>query len=71
MESMLSTLAFALLIGAQFFATILLISKRDEIYGEADGTKHSTSERIESRSPHPWPSTRPETATSREIVDPA
>ena len=28
MESMLSTLAFALLIGAQFLAAIVLISKR-------------------------------------------
>ena len=33
MESMLSTLAFALVIGAQFLAAIVLISKRKAIYG--------------------------------------
>ena len=37
MESMLSTLAFALLIGAQFLGAIVLISKRQVIYGEAEG----------------------------------
>ena len=36
MESMLSTLAFALLIGAQFLAAIVLISKRKAIYGELE-----------------------------------
>jgi hypothetical protein len=37
MESMLSTLAFAALIGAQFLAAIVLISKRKAIYS---GTEH-------------------------------
>ena len=37
MELMLSTLAFALLIGAQFLGAIVLISKRQVIYGEAEG----------------------------------
>ena len=51
MESMLSTLAFALLIGAQFLAAIVLISKRKAIYGEledANGVEHPSSERIQS-----------------------
>jgi hypothetical protein len=50
MESMLSTLAFALLIGAQFLAAIVLISKRKAIYGEledANGVEHPSSERTE------------------------
>ena len=50
MESMLSTLAFALLIGAQFLAAIVLISKRKAIYGEledAKGAEHPSSERTE------------------------
>jgi hypothetical protein len=34
MDSMLSTLAFALLIGAQFLAAIVLISKRKIIYAD-------------------------------------
>ena len=34
MDSMLSTLAFALLIGAQFLAAIVLISKRKAIYAD-------------------------------------
>ena len=37
MESLLSTLAFSLLIGAQFLGAIVLISKRQVIYGEAEG----------------------------------
>ena len=50
MESMLSTLDFALLIGAQFLAAIVLISKRKAIYGEledANGVEHPSSERTE------------------------
>ena len=50
MESMLSTLAFALLIGAQFLAAIALISKRKAIYGEPEDAKaaeHPSSERTE------------------------
>jgi len=48
MESMLSTLAFALLIGAQFLAAIVLISKRKAIYGEpSEGAEHPSSERIQ------------------------
>ena len=39
MESILSTLAFALLIGAQFLGAIVLISKRQAIYGEAEGSE--------------------------------
>ena len=39
MESMLSTLAFALLIGAQFLAAIVLISKRKAIYGELEDAR--------------------------------
>ena len=34
MTSYLETLAFALLIGGQFLAAIVLISKRDSIYGD-------------------------------------
>ena len=40
MESMLSTLAFTVLIGAQFLGAIVLISKRKEIY---EGLKHLKS----------------------------
>ena len=50
METMLSTLAFGLLIGAQFLAAIVLISKRKAIYGEledANGVEHPSSERTE------------------------
>ena len=50
MESMLSTLAFALLIGAQFLAAIVLISKRKAIYGEledAKGVDRPPSEQIQ------------------------
>ena len=49
MESMLSTLAFALLIGAQFLAAIVLISKRKAIYEleDAKGAEHPSSERTE------------------------
>jgi hypothetical protein len=50
MESMLSTLAFALLIGAQFLATIVVISRRKEIYGELESPKealHLPSEQIQ------------------------
>ena len=44
MEWMLSTLAFAVLIGAQFLAAIVLISKRKAIYGEpSEGAKHPPS----------------------------
>ena len=34
MDSMLSTLAFALLIGAQFLAAVVMISKRKTIYAD-------------------------------------
>ena len=53
MESMLSTLAFALLIGGQFLAAIVLISKRKAIYGleGPNEAKHPHSEQIESSSP--------------------
>ena len=47
---MLSTLAFALLIGAQFLAAIVLISKRKAIYGELEDPRrveHPSSERNE------------------------
>jgi hypothetical protein len=44
MEWMLSTLAFAVLIGAQFLAAIVLISKRKAIYGEpSEGAEHPPS----------------------------
>jgi hypothetical protein len=46
MESVLSTLAFALLIGAQFLAAIVLVSKRRSIYGGLE-------ESIEVKSPPP------------------
>ena len=39
MDSMLSTLAFSALIGAQFLAAIVLISRRRAIYGVADEAK--------------------------------
>jgi hypothetical protein len=39
MDSMLSTLAFALLIGGQFLAAIVLNSKRNVIYTDSDETK--------------------------------
>ena len=51
MESILSTLAFALLIGAQFLAAIVLIAKRKAIYGgleDPKATEHRSSERIQS-----------------------
>jgi len=51
MESMLSTLAFALVIGAQFLAAIVPISKRKAIYGGLENrneTKHPHSEQIQS-----------------------
>ena len=51
MEWMLSTLAFAVLIGAQFLAAIVLISKRKAIYGELEDpgrAEHPSSERIQS-----------------------
>ena len=48
MEWMLSTLAFAVLIGAQFLAAVVLISKRKAIYGEpSEGTEHPSSERTQ------------------------
>ena len=49
---MLSTLIFAGLIGAQFLAAIVLISKRNAIYGlqGSDGPGHPSSERIQSAS---------------------
>jgi len=48
MEWMLSTLAFAVLIGAQFLAAIVLISKRKAIYGEpSEGAEHPSYERIQ------------------------
>ena len=51
MESLLSTLAFSLLIGAQFLGAIVLISKRQMIYGEAEGLEdagHPSSGRSQS-----------------------
>jgi hypothetical protein len=52
MESMLSTLAFALLIGGQFLAAIVVIARRKAIYGEQEGipagTEHPSSESIQS-----------------------
>lgn len=51
MESTLSTLAFALLIGGQFLAAIVLISKRRAIYGERDddlkGAKDPPPEQVQ------------------------
>jgi hypothetical protein len=50
MESMLSTLTFAGLIGAQFLAAIVLFSKRNAIYGELPDPKkleHPSSERAQ------------------------
>ena len=50
MESMLSTLAFALLIGAQFLAAIVLISRRKAIYGEVEdskGSKHPPADQMQ------------------------
>lgn len=38
MESMLSTLAFALLIGGQFLAAIFVSSRRQSIYNRPDDT---------------------------------
>jgi hypothetical protein len=51
MESILSTLAFALLIGAQFLAAIVLIAKRKAIYGGLEDheiVEHPCSERMQS-----------------------
>jgi hypothetical protein len=50
MESMLSTLAFALLIGGQFLAAIVLISKRNTIYaklGDFKQAKHPPPEQTQ------------------------
>lgn len=50
MESMLSTLAFALLIGGQFLGAIVLISKRDAIYEQVRRPKegkHLPSDKIQ------------------------
>ena len=50
MEWVLSTLAFAVLIGAQFLAAIVLISKRKAIYGEpSEGAEHPPSIAIAER----------------------
>jgi hypothetical protein len=49
MESILSTLAFALLIGGQFLAVIVLNSNREAIYSEPEAAKraqHPSSEQI-------------------------
>jgi hypothetical protein len=49
MESILSTLAFALLIGGQFLAVIVVSSKRESIYGRLENpnwAKHPPSDRI-------------------------
>src|SRR3954469_8089893 len=51
MESILSTLAFALLIGGQFLAVIVLNSNREAIYSEPEAAKraqHPSSEQIPS-----------------------
>ena len=50
MESILSTLAFVLLIAGQFLAAIVLISNRKAIYGELEdpkGAAHPRPERIQ------------------------
>jgi len=50
MESMLSTLAFAFLIGAQFLGAVVLIAKRKTIYGLKEPEReHPLSRRIESK----------------------
>jgi hypothetical protein len=41
MDSMLSTMAFALLIGAQFLAAIVLISRRKIIYADPAEPVHA------------------------------
>lgn len=46
MDAWLSTLAFALLIGAQFLAAIVLISKRKTIYADP-------RERVQAETPQP------------------
>jgi hypothetical protein len=51
LESILSTLAFALLIGGQFLAAIFVSSKRESIYGRLENpnwAKHPPAERIPS-----------------------
>jgi hypothetical protein len=45
MDSMLSTIAFALLIGAQFLAAVVLISKRRTIYAEPAAHVHREAPR--------------------------
>ena len=53
MESMLPALAFALLIGGQFLAAIVLISKRKTVYGgleKPEGATHPPAEEIQSPS---------------------
>ncbi len=55
MDSWLSTLAFAALIGAQFLAAIVLISKRKTIYADPH-------ERVEAETPQP-------DQRDREVVD--
>jgi len=50
MKSTLSMLAFALLIGAQFLAAIVLISRRKAIYGEVEdskGPKHPSADQMQ------------------------
>ena len=51
MESTLSTLAFALFVGAQFLGAVVLISKRKTIFGlkEPEHEQTPPSGRIESK----------------------
>ena len=49
MDSMLSTIAFALLIGAQFLAAVVLISKRRTIYAEPAEHAHRQPPQSHSR----------------------
>ena len=53
MESMLSTLAFTLVIGGQFLAAVVLISRRNAIYGgleDYEKAQPSPSEEIQTGS---------------------
>ena len=47
MEAMLSTLAFALLIGAQFLAAIVLISRRKVIYEDSEKRGHKQNSGVD------------------------
>ena len=61
MDAWLSTLAFAVLIGAQFLAAIVLISKRTTIYADPRA-------RVEAESVRPSPTAQPD-QIDREIVE--